>query len=83
MIKAVALGLAITTTPTGFFNEDSSYTLYRNSMTDPNMRLHMATFDTADGDAYNNENCNLAAKLFQQQDGVKTRFWCEKGTFKK
>lgn len=59
------------------------YTLYRNSILDANLRIHIATFDTSDGDAYNNENCNLAARLFQQQPEVKARFWCEKGTFKK
>lgn len=60
-----------------------TYTLYRNSVLDANARYHIASFDSADGDAYNNENCNLAAKLYQQQDGVRTRFWCEKGSFKK
>jgi hypothetical protein len=62
---------------------DSEYTLYRNSITDANMRIHVASFNTSDGDAYNNENCNLAAKLFQSQPGVETRFWCEKGSYKK
>lgn len=62
---------------------ESDYTLYRNSITDANMRLHVATFNSADGDAYNTENCKLAAELFQGQPEVKTRFWCEKGRFKK
>jgi hypothetical protein len=59
------------------------FTLYRNSKLDPNMRLHVATFDTADGASYNRENCDLAAKLFQGQEGVTTRFWCEKGAYRK
>ena len=62
--------------------EDDVHTLYRNSLTDRNMRIHVATFDTADGGSYNHENCALAAKLFQSQPGVKTKFWCEKGRFK-
>lgn len=47
------------------------------------MRVHVGSFDAADGDKYNSENCNLAAELFQKQEGIKTRFWCEKGAFKK
>jgi hypothetical protein len=47
------------------------YTLYRNSVVIENARLHVATFDTADGERYNSE----------QQPGVKTQFWCEKGRF--
>jgi hypothetical protein len=44
--------------------------------------LHVATFDTADGEPYNSENCQAARDLFQQQPGVKTQFWCEKGRFR-
>jgi len=62
---------------------DATYTLNRNSVLDTNARYHVSSFDTSDGDAYNNENCALAAQLFQQQPGAKTRFWCEKGKFKK
>ena len=51
------------------------YTLYRNSVFIENARLHVATFDTADGEPYNSENCQAARDLFQQQPGVKTRFW--------
>ena len=59
-----------------------TYTLYRNSVPIPDARLHVATFDSADGAEYNNENCLLARDLFQQQPGVKTRFWCENGKFR-
>ena len=58
------------------------YTLYRNSVVIENARLHVATFDTADGEPYNSENCQAARDLFQQQPGVKTRFWCEKEDFR-
>jgi hypothetical protein len=40
----------------------------------------LATFDASDG---NKENCEQAQALFQAQPGVKTKFWCEKGRFKK
>lgn len=63
--------------------ESDIYTLYRNSATDSNMRLHIATFNSKDGHDYNMENCDAAKSLFQAQPGVTTRFWCEKGSFKK
>ena len=57
--------------------------LYRNSVTDENMRIHVATFDSSDGEAYNRGNCDQAKDLFQAQPGVKTKFWCEKGRYRK
>ncbi len=62
---------------------DSTYTLYRNSVTDSSMRLHVATFDAADGEAYNQGNCYQAQELFQAQPLVKTKFWCEKGKYRR
>lgn len=59
-------------------NEDT-FSLYRTSVADPNLIVHVATFDTANGRDYNLENCQLAARLFQAQPNVKTRFWCERG----
>jgi hypothetical protein len=60
-----------------------SFTLYRNSRVDPTMRIHVGTFNAADGEKYNAENCDLAATLFASQAGVKVRFWCERGTYAK
>ena len=59
------------------------YTLYRNSVLDESMRIHVATFDASEGEAYNRDNCTLAAELFQKQEGVQTKCWCEAGKFKK
>jgi hypothetical protein len=44
-----------------------TYTLYRDSVVIPDARLHVATFDSADGAQYNSENCLVARDLFQQQ----------------
>ena len=64
--------------------DSGTFTLYRNSVIDRSMRIHVATFDAADGgEKYNSGNCDLAATLFASQDGVKTRFWCEKGIFRR
>jgi hypothetical protein len=59
------------------------YTLYRDSVGDQNMRIHVASFDAVDGEAYNNENCEMVRDLAQARPWVKVRFWCEKGRFKK
>lgn len=64
-------------------SDSSSFTLYRNSILDENMWIHVATFDAKDGDKYNKENCDQAQELFQNQLAVKTKFWCEKGSFRK
>ena len=61
----------------------SAYVLYRDSVTDENMRLHVATFDSSDGEAYNRSNCDQAKELFNAQPAVKTKFWCEKGRYRK
>lgn len=60
-----------------------TYALYRNSVTDENMRFHVATFDSSDGEAYNRGNCDQAKELFQAQLAIKTKFWCEKGWYRK
>ena len=76
--------LALTLVISGCGVTDSNtYTLYRSSVLDGINRIHIATFDAVDGEDYNEGNCRLAAELFQQQPGVKTRFWCEKGRYRK
>jgi hypothetical protein len=67
----------------GCTTSSESFTLYRNSADDRAMRIHVATFDSTDGEKYNAENCDLAASLFGGQAGIKVRFWCERGAFKK
>ncbi|MGH6934572.1 MAG: hypothetical protein ACRED2_00045 [Methylocella sp.] len=64
-------------------SENELFVLSRNSAFDENMRIHVATFDASDGEAYNKGNCEQSQALFQAQPGVKTKFWCEKGRFKK
>jgi hypothetical protein len=64
-------------------SNDHVYTLYRNSVIDSNMRIHIATFDAKEDEVYNKENCELARDLFQKQEGVTAKFWCEKGRYKK
>ncbi len=63
--------------------DGDSYTLYRSSVADSTMRIHVATFDATEGEKYNQENCEQARELFQAQPLVRTRFWCEKGRYRK
>jgi hypothetical protein len=62
---------------------ESTYTLYRNSVTDEGLRIHVSTFNANEGEGYNRGNCEIARELFQNQDGVKVRFLCEKGRFRR
>jgi ABC-type glycerol-3-phosphate transport system substrate-binding protein len=64
-------------------SDDHVATLYRSSVVLSNARLHVATFDAAESFEYNWENCQLAADLFQQQPGVKVRYWCERGRYRR
>jgi hypothetical protein len=61
------------------------YTLYRDSGIDggSSWRIHVASFDTNNGQNYNRENCDIARGLFQTQPGVKVIYWCEKGRYRK
>lgn len=64
-------------------SQSDTYTLYRNSIADEFERIHVASFNAKDGEKYNQENCDIAKDLFQKQEGVLTKFWCEKGVFNK
>lgn len=61
-------------------------TLYRNSILDPSMRIHVATFDSAEGGEfnpdYNRAACSETAKLYQENDSAQKDWWCEKGSFR-
>lgn len=62
---------------------DTVWTLYRDSIAGESNRVHVASFDAAENDTYNRSNCEQAQTLFQNRKEVRTRFWCEKGRFKK
>ena len=77
------LSISLVAPIVGCVPDNESFTLYRNSLTDENMRVHVASFNAAHGEAYNKGNCEQAQQLFQAQPRVRTKFWCEKGIFKK
>jgi len=80
-IAAAAVAIAL-----AFMQSDPGIcALYRNSAVSgegAKARIHIATFDSTDDADYNWQNCQLASTLFQQQPGVNTKFWCEKGRFR-
>ena len=66
-------------------SEDDVFTLYRSSVVlgGETWRIHFATFDSSDGEAYNLENCEVTKSLIQKQPMITVRYWCEKGYFRK
>jgi hypothetical protein len=73
--------------------EGLSYTLYRSGGVTPDvppetaaklraMRAQVATFDSGEGEAFNEANCQSAAKLFEQHEAGIGRYWCEKGVYR-
>ena len=69
-------------------SNDDIYTLYRSGVGFPDLRIHVATFDSEDSKnskfkTYNQDNCQTASQLFQSQPNVTVKYWCEKGRYKK
>lgn len=61
----------------------NTYTLYRNSVLDQSMRLHVSTFNVDDHETYNASACSETADLYNGSPyGVSQKYWCEKGKFK-
>jgi hypothetical protein len=63
-------------------NEASAFTLYRSSVENAAVRIHVATFDADEDAIYNQENCQIAQELFQRHRGAAVKYWCEKGRFR-
>jgi hypothetical protein len=81
-LKLVLIGIVLLSMACTHPSDNEIFTLYRNSLSDGNLRIHVATFDAKDGEEYNKGNCDQAQLLFQNQPEVKTKFWCEKGSFR-
>lgn len=81
-VGMITLAVSLWAAVAGAETPSTSFTLYRNSPLDPAMRIHIATFNAAEGTEYNAENCWIVAKLFQQQAGVAAGYWCEPGEYR-
>ena len=66
-------------------SSNETYTLYRNGVASDTLRIHVATFDADEEDDknYNHDNCEQARELFQLHPNQLSRFWCEKGRYRK
>jgi hypothetical protein len=86
MRTRLVLGATVVLALTMACGGKNTYTLYRNGALSDTLRIHVATFD-ADGpdDAaeVNRDNCEQARELFQLHPAAVSRFWCEKGRFRK
>jgi hypothetical protein len=83
LILPVVVGVVAGWVVCSWTSDRTAYTHYRNSATGITERIHIATFDASEEDSYNNQNCQQAQTLFQQQPGVQVRYWCEKGTYRR
>ena len=64
--------------------EENVFTLIRNNHVNPLIRVHIATFDSANGPDFNAWYCQKAQDYFQKaakERGSKEKLWCEKGYF--
>jgi hypothetical protein len=61
----------------------NTYTLYRNGALSDTLRIHVATFDADDDAETNRATCEQTRELYQLQPAALSRFWCEKGRFRK
>lgn len=59
-------------------HDNNAYTLYRSAIAG-NDSIHVATFDSKEGAAFNQQNCSEVAILIRSQQGVTVRYWCEPG----
>lgn len=82
ILRSLALALGAAALVVACDDNSSTFSLYRSSVLGADRRMHVATFDAREGEAYNRENCSIAAELFGRQPGVTVRYWCEKGRFR-
>ena len=65
--------------------EKSVYTLYQGipTLDGGTMRIHVASFDAADGAEWNRKNCETVASLYKPVEVARVSHWCEPGWFKR
>jgi hypothetical protein len=78
----------------GCNQRDQTFTLYRNSSVDRNLRIHFATFNANESPGgYNMTNCQMAARILNANIAALAKaearatppalgFWCEPGSYR-
>lgn len=82
MKAAVPLASAIALAACSEAPDRNAYTLYRSAIAG-NESIYVATFDSTEGAAFNQQNCSEVAILIRSQPGVTVRYWCEPGRLSK
>lgn len=87
LIIACLAALSGCDAPSQTQSQTDVWTLYRDSEITPNMRLHVATFDSAErafggGASYNQQSCMETADLYAANDPAHKNWWCEPGRFR-
>lgn len=73
-------------------DQGQAATLYRNSILDPGMRVHFASFNAPDKTPFNIDNCEMVARIMNANVDASSAkegkprnqsigFWCERGSF--
>ena len=85
MRSPLLFGALVLLGATAACSSNETYTLYRNGAATDTLRIHVATFDADEEDDknYNRDNCEQARELFQLHPQQLSRFWCEKGRYRK
>lgn len=58
-------------------NDTVIYNLNVESKINPNLKIHIATFDSDEGENYRKASCNETAKLLQENSSGMNLFYCE------
>ena len=90
LLVLAAAGLVVTVTGNlRDTNQVHISTLYRDSpglsaIDLPNVRVHVATFDTDETSGYNHRECDRISRLLNanaEAQKVSTKYWCEPGRY--
>jgi len=74
----IIIGVFISVAFFYFTSNHVSYTLYRNSESNEEDKIHIASFEAMESERYNRENCEIARGLFQSQPFVRVKYWCDR-----
>lgn len=90
-VATILIGMALAGCSAGESASDKA-TLYRNSILDPAMRVHFASFNAPDKAPFNIDNCEMVARIMNANVDASSAkegkprnqavgFWCERGNF--
>lgn len=81
LFVGVIIGFSLAFLVFKYLAYQNTYNLYRNSPVISESEVLIASFNAKERAEYNRDNCEIARDLFQSQQGIVTRFWCNKASF--